>query len=417
VCGSFEAQLHTWRVRASLATAVCLAAAWVGVVSAYGPPADLARRAWQWARGAERIPTTGASFSVSAGTFTSETRGASFAAALHVAGLPTLLRVRPDDGRYQVLVGPYVSTEEAERAQRALAAWRMGDTRLVVDDSLRGAGDPGRHSFLLDEDPARRINVMLVAALGSASLVFELPRAPRGVELRYLTTTTLALDVQSFADPRPEVLSASVATVSADPEPPWPMWETPANVLLLKQLFVSFGTGDRVGARLVVPDGVRSRVRLEGRRVYVDLAWPKAPWEFDEVPVSSTPRVAAAAPADQHTPESAYAARVTDVESRVAEMRPFLEAAVKAPAPDVLEALQRAVVAVSRTLHATEPPASRRAAHTQMVSALETINRAIDPESGIDRPRALREGLNTFDGALGQVAQPLAVVPLRAAAR
>ena len=56
-------------------------------------------------------------------------------------------------------------------------------------------------------------------------------------------------------------------------------------------------------------------------------------------------------------------------------------------------------------------------AYAPGASALETINRAIDPESGIDRPRALREGLNTFDGALGQVAPLPAVSPLRAAAR
>ena len=186
---------------------------------------------------------------------------------MHVAGLPTFLRARPEDGGYQVLVGPYVSTDEAERAQRALALWRLGETRLVVDDSLRGAGPAKRHSFLLDEDPARRVNVMLVAASGTASLVFELPHAPRGVELQQVTATRIDLHVEAFGDARPDGLSAAVGAAPGETSADLPSWTTPESVLLVKQLFVQTDVTERVRARLVVPEGVQSRIDRKSTRL------------------------------------------------------------------------------------------------------------------------------------------------------
>src|SRR5215208_3924901 len=119
-----------------------------------------------------RIATveTGASFSVSAGSFASEARAAIFAAALDASGLPMFVRARTDDGRHQVLVGPYVSTEEAEHAQRKLAAWGLGDARLVVDDTMRTR--PQEAAVFGFGEPSSN-NIVMLAAPGMASIVFE----------------------------------------------------------------------------------------------------------------------------------------------------------------------------------------------------------------------------------------------------
>ena len=54
----------------------------------------------------------------------------------------------------------------------------------------------------------------------------------------------------------------------------------------------------------------------------------------------------------------------------------------------------------------TEPPVGWQATHTQMLSAMATLHRATAPDSVADRPRALMEGLNTFDGARALLARP-----------
>ena len=52
----------------------------------------------------------------------------------------------------------------------------------------------------------------------------------------------------------------------------------PDGVSLVHDLSVQATDDASLRARLVVPEGVESRLRLEGKRVYLDLAWPKAPW-------------------------------------------------------------------------------------------------------------------------------------------
>src|SRR5258705_12892 len=107
---SIQARLLRWRKLFWLRVAAAALMAGDVLLTKYGP--------------ALRAGTveTGASFSVSAGSFASEAKAATFAGVLDSSGLPILVRVRPDDQRYQVLVGPYVSTDEAERAQRRLGA-------------------------------------------------------------------------------------------------------------------------------------------------------------------------------------------------------------------------------------------------------------------------------------------------------
>src|SRR6185503_15974027 len=147
--------LFQWRKLFWLGVSVFVLATGNMLLTTYGPVLRMA------------TVETGASFSVSAGTFASEAKAATFAAALDASGLPILVRVRPDDGRYQVLVGPYVSTEEAERAQRRMAAWGLGEARLVVDDTMRS--NP-QQAAVFGFGDSSSTSVVMVAAAGMSSI-------------------------------------------------------------------------------------------------------------------------------------------------------------------------------------------------------------------------------------------------------
>src|SRR5882672_8216145 len=169
---------------------------WLGIAAAMlmGADALLIKYGPGWRAGAVE---TGASFSVSAGSFATEAKASTFAAVLDASGLPILVRVRPDDGRYQVLVGPYVSTEEAERAQRKLAVWGLGEARLVVDDTMRAR--PQEASLFGIGDSARN-SVLMVAAAGTSSLVFEMNGVPKQVEARRTSATSVEVEIGQVTD-------------------------------------------------------------------------------------------------------------------------------------------------------------------------------------------------------------------------
>src|SRR6266550_16761 len=136
---NIQARLFRWRKLFWLAIAVVVLLAGDTAMSTFGPPTFLTALVRALIDGNTPVIATGASFSVPAGSFATLDRAAAFAAGLDASGLPVLVRRRPDDGRYQVLVGPYVATDEAEHAQQRLAAAGLGEARLVVDDTMRGA--------------------------------------------------------------------------------------------------------------------------------------------------------------------------------------------------------------------------------------------------------------------------------------
>jgi len=239
--------LQHWRKLFWLSVAVALLAGGDMLLAKYGP--DLTTETVE----------TGASFSVSAGSFATESRAAVFASTLDASGLPILVHMRPDDRRYQVMVGPYVSTDEAERAQRKLAAWGLGDARLVVDDTMRS--QPQQASIFGFGESASN-GVVMVAASGVSSLVFEMHDLPKEVEAKRTSPTTIDVAIGRTSS-------------SAAYEP----LRLPEGVSLVRQLFVrSHGNG--IHAHLIVPQDIESRLRLEGRRVYLDLAFPRAPWSI-----------------------------------------------------------------------------------------------------------------------------------------
>ncbi len=329
---------------------------------------------------------TGASFSVSAGSFATESKAATFAAALDASELPILVRARPDDGRFQVLVGPYVSTDEAERAQRKLAAWGLGEARLVIDDTMRAR--PQQASVFGVGDAASN-NIVMVAAAGMSSIVFEMRQVPKAIEARRTGTTTLDVEIGQGAGGRGQGAEGGSLEGAGVFEP----LRLPDGVVLVREVSVQSDEPGSMRAHLVVPDGVESRLRLEGRRVYVDLAFPKAPWTIRRVaPAAKSPAATTVAV----EPDSRE--QLTAAVARFSEIEPFVSSALQSPEADVLAALThslddlRTMVVGLNVAHDLE--SDRAALLAAIAKASDAIKKAGDrstaglanPESRVPNP-------------------------------
>jgi len=386
-----EAVLFKWRRRFWLVTAIVVflvgdAALWI-----FGPP-ELASSIFQrLIAGETSTIATAASFSVSAGSFPTQLRAAAFAAALNSSGLPTLVRSRPEDRRFQVLVGPYVSTDEAEYAQRALAAWGLGEVRLVVDDTMRGR--PQRAAMFVGGETASD-GVVIVAAPGMSSVVFEMPSEPRQVEARRTSATTIDVSIG-------QVMDVGEKNVLYMPE----------GMLLASELTVeAAGRSDARHARLVVPHDVQSRLRLEGRRVYVDLAWPKAPWEVGGRGSRATPSARATGkPNDAQSGDAKqqsedakqrdYREQRRGAVARFKEVQPFLISALESPDTQVLAVLARTLGGVSESLTVATPPSDLAPNHQLLLSSIAEASRAIAPSFAGDRRSAVHQAIAMFEAA------------------
>jgi hypothetical protein len=95
--------------------------------------------AFSWMRPPAPTVATGASFSVSVASLRSADSAAATAGRLEAAGFASFTRGVPSTSMYQVMAGPYVSLDEAERMQQRLESAGFGGSRLFVDESLRHA--------------------------------------------------------------------------------------------------------------------------------------------------------------------------------------------------------------------------------------------------------------------------------------
>jgi cell division septation protein DedD len=78
------------------------------------------------------------SVNVTIATLRSEQRAAAVAAQLVEAGFPAFTRRHPDGVSHQVIVGPYVSAEEAASAQRALQAQGVTGSTVRLSNTMAG---------------------------------------------------------------------------------------------------------------------------------------------------------------------------------------------------------------------------------------------------------------------------------------
>lgn len=78
---------------------------------------------------------TAGGLTVTVATFRTESRARAVVAQLVDQGFPAFARSQSDAGPYQVIVGPYVSAEEAVSAQKALAAQGAASTAVRIESA------------------------------------------------------------------------------------------------------------------------------------------------------------------------------------------------------------------------------------------------------------------------------------------
>jgi hypothetical protein len=141
------------------------------------------------------------------------------------------------------------------------------------------------------------------------------------------------------------------------------------------------GGQDARHARLVVPEDVQSRLRLEGRRVYVDLAWPQPPWEVGgrasratpSAPATGKPSDAQSKDAKQQSEDAKhgdYRERLRTAVERFKQVQPFLISALESPDTEVLAVLARTLGAVGDSLAVAMPPSDLAANHQLLLSSI-----------------------------------------------
>lgn len=375
---------------------------------------------------------TSASFSVMVGAFARDQDADVLAERLDGFGLPSFTW-RLDGSRRQVLVGPYVAIEEADRAQRTLASYGYRGTRLYVDERLRredGQGrefDPLKVSSLAADSPA----VVLVAGPGRWSLVFEFNEEPRQVSAERLNET--AFDVR---------IRPAAGDVEGSTRPR--VWSVPQEVDTVRHVAVrTMGDGGprEVRARLTVTDAAIAAVRTVGRRVYVDVSRREAP-ASDAAPVMPAAPLVATARAPEPAPQNpvpaaaatpapqagrpaappvgpaapaasaaghasatdvvsreAYRAAIDPVFARFEAIQPFLRSAVASPTPDVLAALGGTFGELEQTIQGVTPPKDAQASRGLLISAVQLAKGAVAPNFTGDRVAQVREATAQFKAA------------------
>jgi hypothetical protein len=360
---------------------------------------------------------TAASFSVNVTSFSRDADARIMAGRLTKAGLPSFAW-RLNGGFRDVLVGPFVSIDEAEAAQRGVARLGYSRTRLHVDERLRST-DEVTPVTEAKGNPA----VVLVAAPGRLAVAFELAEEPQQVSGRRIDSTTFAV------------------TASAGPTIDAQEWNAPSDVQLVKHVSVAADPRGLQGleAFVTVAENAVATVRLQGTRVYVDVS--RAQLDFDERPVAplpsqpalepaparaagpvappparstATPRPAAPAPAvgtfagprmGAASPgdPTQYRQAIGPVFARFEEIQPFLRSAVATPTPEVLAAIAGTFAELEQTLRATDVPRASQGAHGLLVSAVQLARGAVAPSFTGDRMTQVREAMAQFQAAKAQL--------------
>jgi hypothetical protein len=415
VAGDSSAAYARWMRRGRVA-AVAFGVLVAGAAAvAWAPRPALAL---SWIRSAVPTVATGASFSLAVASLRSADSAAETASRLEAAGISSFTRAVPDSSTYQVMAGPYVSLDEAERMQQRLAAGGFGGSRVFVDDSLR-------HAPRNDAVARAGMNpgIVLIGAPGRLSLAFEMRNEPRQVTARRADDTTLDIDIGPI-----------------DAAIPSQQWSAPSGVHLIRAVTIedAGGTGGARYARatLTVPAFARADTRVEGRRVYVDLTWPAESLETHAtLAVSAGASTAAAAPsivqrasarpvdgsaasAPQGTsgvreraatppavvavaappPAAATVVSLVPIVAKLERVLPFVQSAAKSPANDVLEALAPTLGEVDAALKGMTGTADA-AARGLLISATASARRAVSPAFAGDRIAESHQAAGLFEAA------------------
>jgi hypothetical protein len=300
-----------------------------------------------------------------------EPQARTIASRIAAAGIPAF--TRRNDRSFQVVAGPYVSLDEADRAQQFFAK-RGFKARVVVDESLRR---PAGHDGALPASAAA--NVLLIGGAGSVAVVIELPEEPR-----YVAT-------QTHGGGQLEIIAGPVASRVAPAQ-----WEAPPGVALLQSVAIdeaAQGTARTLRARVMTPRSVQATVRTAGRRIYIDLAKPAPLPEPEELAIGK-----AVTASRQHIVED-YRVTIAPVMERLETIEPFVMSAIAQPAGDVLAALERSLRALEAWADEVTPPGQWRQSHEVIVAAVTKAAESVSASFTGDRAVKAREAFALKDEA------------------
>ena len=381
-----------WLAAAVAALAVVAALAWLSWPSA--APAQSEASAAPPVQDNAPVVATGASFSVDLASFLTDAPAQTAADRLAAAGWPSYTW-RLDGGRRHVLIGPYVSIEEAETARAQLSRLGNSGARLHVDDRLRVTPAALSTTRRTPQYPA----IVLVAAPGRLSFVFELADEPRSVSGQRAGATAF-------------VVTAGPLVTPVEPQ----TWKAPGDVSLVSRLSLSQRGQDPTTMQAVItlPQTADASVRLQGRRVYVDVARrvdevtpvDAAPTEPIRRPrgYAAAPPAAAAAPQQEAPPRAdaaldAYRTATQSLVARFEEIQPFLRQTVGSASPEVLAALSGTCADLEQALALVVVPPSAKSTHGLLLSAVQLARTATTPTYPGDRTAQLRESAAQFTAA------------------
>jgi hypothetical protein len=349
------------------------------------------------------IPTlyTGASFSVTIASVDSADAANVTASRVRSLGLPAFTRRSPGKNQlYQAMVGPFASLDEAESAQRNLGPLGFRAARIFVDESLRTA--PRGEQPLVDAAAANP-GVLLLGAPDRLSLVFEMQSEPRQVNSSRPDGLTLQIDAGPMVTP-------------AQPQ----HWSAPEGVHLLHTVSIETlsaqGGLNYVRAKVALPEFAKANVRTEGRRIYVDVTWPRDS-EDARTPkrmtvVQEGDRSAASAQSESaSTPakanasaalgeEERYREAIEPLHKRIREVRPFYLSATQSGSPDVYAAIDQTFAALEASIIAIKVPPAEAGQHQLLLEATRSARQGLNPLFPGDRVAHAQKTLVMFEGAM-----------------
>jgi cell division septation protein DedD len=357
---------------------------------------------FDWSKPAA-IPTlyTGASFSVTVASVDSADDANVAASRLRSIGLPSFTRRSPGKNQvYQAMVGPFASLDEAEKAQRNLGTLGYRAARIFVDESLRTT--PRGEQPLVDTSAANP-GVLLLGAPDRLSLVLEMQSEPRQVNSSRPDGLTLQIDAGPMVAP-------------AQPQ----QWSAPEGVHLLHTVSIETlsaqGGLNYLRAKVALPEFAKGNVRTEGRRIYVDLTWPRdgedaraprrmtviqegergtAPAQSASASTSATANTSTA-----QGEEERYREAIEPIHQRIKEVRPFYLSATQSGSPDVYAAIDQTFAALEASINSIKVPASEAGQHQLLLAATRSAREGLNPLFPGDRVAHAQKTLVMFEGAM-----------------
>jgi len=285
---------------------------------------------------------------------------------------------RPDfaGGAYLVIVGPFATDEEARAAQASANAQGFASASILHQQTL----SPGALDAVSDD---RLPKLEAITPGGKrASGVIELVGAPDRVTTQRVDASAVEVQIGPISG------SIHQQDVTANGGAP-----------LIDRISLRSGTasagGRLVRVRVNMTEPALSRVRMVGRRVYLDL-WAADP-DAQDTTTASQPRQMPSQPPQAQSQTQAgddqYRQSVAAAVARFEEIQPFLLSAAATPSPEVLGAVGGTLSELRGVVDRIKPPKSAAQDYAILTSGMAAALAAVQPGFSGDRMSKAHEAV------------------------